>query len=138
MRRITTKIIEGKVSPLYGTISDPEDGETIANESSMFRELVGKRVRITIEDLTPVREGDQNSEVVDTSMNNIVAAFRQDLKDLGEYNAWYLLGGRIAMLLRKGGKDAKEERIRLVAKMRTDYPMNQHALEWAKWIEEQS
>ena len=28
-----------------------------------------------------------------------------------------------------------EERARIVTMMRTDYPMNQHAREWADWIE---
>ena len=30
------------------------------------------------------------------------------------------------------------ERKRLADKMRADYPMNQHALEWADWIERES
>ena len=31
----------------------------------------------------------------------------------------------------------KAERLRLATKMRTDYPLNRHALEWADWIERQ-
>jgi hypothetical protein len=33
---------------------------------------------------------------------------------------------------------AAAERARIVAKMRTDYPHNRHAQEWADWIERES
>lgn len=33
---------------------------------------------------------------------------------------------------------ASQERARLAAKMRTRYPQNRHALEWADWIERES